>query len=128
MMTERSPSPAASLDPEALRDLAVDVLDDAKAQDVSVFDLRDRNTFADFMIVATGSSSRQNKAMAERLVTRIKQQGLSPLGVEGEREAEWVLVDLADVVVHLMLPQTRAFYNLEKLWDDSTRSRPASGS
>jgi ribosome-associated protein len=126
MMSERSTSSALRLDAEALRDLAVDVLDDAKAQDLSVFDLRDRNTFADFMIVATGTSSRQNKAMAERLVMQVKQRGLAPpLGVEGEREGEWVLVDLADVVVHLMLPQTRAFYNLEKLWDDSTRSRPA---
>jgi ribosome-associated protein len=126
MMTERSTSSALQLDAEALRDLAVDVLDDAKAQDLSVFDLRDRNTFADFMIVATGTSSRQNKAMAERLVMQVKQRGLAPpLGVEGEREGEWVLVDLTDVVVHLMLPQTRAFYNLEKLWDDSTRSRPA---
>jgi len=104
-------------DPCALRDLVLQVLDDAKAQDVEVFDLRDRNTFADFMVVASGTSSRQNKAMADRLSMKIKELGLaSPLGVEGQQEGEWVLVDLNDIVVHLMLPQTRAFYNLEKLW------------
>jgi len=112
-------------DPCALRDLVLQVLDDAKAQDVEVFDLRDRNTFADFMVVASGTSSRQNKAMADRLSMKIKESGLvPPLGVEGQQEGEWVLVDLNDIVVHLMLPQTRAFYNLEKLWDATTKSRP----
>ena len=116
-------------DPCALRDLVLQVLEDAKAQDIEVFDLRERNTFADFMVVASGTSSRQNKAMADRLSMKIKTLGLSaPLGVEGQQEGEWVLVDLNDVVVHLMLPQTRAFYNLEKLWDETTRSRPAQSS
>jgi len=126
--TVSSPDPAALErgDPSALRDLVLEVLDDAKAQDVEVFDLRERNTFADFMVVASGTSSRQNKAMADRLSMKIKSLGLpAPLGVEGQQEGEWVLVDLNDVVVHLMLPQTRAFYNLEKLWDETTRSRPA---
>ncbi len=111
---------------QRLRDLAVAVLEDAKAQDLQVFDLRERNTFADFMIVASGTSSRQIKAMAERISLKLKSLELPPpLGVEGEEGGEWVLVDLADVVVHLMLPQTRAFYNLEKLWDASIRERPA---
>ncbi|WP_318284789.1 ribosome silencing factor [Halomonas denitrificans] len=111
---------------QRLRDLAVAVLEDAKAQDLQVFDLRERNTFADFMIVASGTSSRQIKAMAERISLKLKALELPPpLGVEGEEGGEWVLVDLADVVVHLMLPQTRAFYNLEKLWDASIRERPA---
>lgn len=113
-------------DPCVLRDLVLQVLDDAKAQDVEVFDLRERNTFSDFMVVASGTSSRQNKAMADRLTMKIKELGLpAPLGIEGQQEGEWVLVDLNDVVVHLMLPQTRAFYNLEKLWDETTRNRPA---
>jgi len=128
-MTESSPRPGGEYNPGALRDLVVEVLDDAKAQDVETFDLRDRNTFADFMIVASGTSSRQNKAMADRLSMKIKEQGLpAPLGVEGQQDGEWVLVDLTDVVVHLMLPQTRAFYNLEKLWDETTRDRPARSS
>jgi len=107
-----------------LRDLAVAVLEDAKAQDIEQFDLRERNTFADFMILASGTSSRQIKAMAERLSLKLKSMNLPPpLGIEGQQGGEWVLVDLVDVVVHLMLPQTRAFYNLEKLWDASTESR-----
>ncbi|MDT8450058.1 MAG: ribosome silencing factor [Wenzhouxiangellaceae bacterium] len=113
-------------DTTRLRDIVVDVLEDAKAHDIDVFDLRERNTFADFMIVASGTSTRQNKAMADRLTLNLKQQGLpAPLGVEGHEGGEWVLVDLTDVVVHLMLPQTRAFYNLEKLWDETTRDRSA---
>ncbi len=104
------------LDAEALRDLALSVLDDAKGEDIQQIDLRDRSSFADFMIIASGNSTRQVKAMADRLVQRAKAAGVQPLGVEGDREAEWVLVDLVDVVVHLMLPQTRAFYNIEKLW------------
>lgn len=113
----------------SLRDIALEVLEDAKAQDVEVFDLRQRNTFADFMVVASGSSSRQNKAMADRLSMKIKSLDLpAPLGIEGQQDGEWVLVDLNDVVVHLMLPQTRAFYNLEKLWAETTRSRPAQSS
>lgn len=125
-MNKANPTESAQGDSTALRDLVLQVLDDAKAQEVEVFDLRDRNTFADFMVVASGTSSRQNKAMADRLSMKLKELGLSaPLGVEGQQDGEWVLVDLNDVVVHLMLPQTRAFYNLEKLWDETTRNRPA---
>ncbi len=109
----------------SLRDLAHAVLEDAKAEDIQIIDLRDRSSFADFMLVASGNSTRQVKAMADRLVERAKAAGVKPLGVEGDREAEWVLVDLADVVVHLMLPQTRAFYNLEKLWSAPPATRSA---
>lgn len=121
-MNETKPTDPAG----SLRDLAVSVLDDAKAEDIQIFDLRQRNTFADYMIVASGTSTRQVKAIAERLMLRIKNEGLAPpLGVEGEQSGEWVLVDLADVVVHLMLPQTRAFYNLEKLWSVPMEARSA---
>jgi len=80
----------------------------------------------DMLIVASGNSTRHVKSMAENLVFRAKSSGYPPLGVEGEREGEWVLVDLNDVVVHLMLPQTRAFYNLEKLWAASADQRSGS--
>lgn len=109
-----------------LCDLAVAVLEDAKGDDIQVIDLTDRSTFADYMIVASGNSTRQVKAMADRLTQRAKASGFRPLGVEGDREAEWILVDLADVVVHLMLPQTRAFYNLEKLWSTPPATRTSS--
>ncbi len=101
-------------------------MEDSKGEGIEVLDLTDRSTFADYMIVASGTSSRQVKAMADRLVQRAKASGCTPLGVEGDREAEWVLVDLADVVVHLMLPQTRAFYNLEKLWSAAPPVRSSS--
>ncbi|WP_376695063.1 ribosome silencing factor [Wenzhouxiangella sp. EGI_FJ10305] len=103
-------------DPQDLRDLAVSVLEDAKAQDIQVIDLSERSSFADYMVIASGTSSRQVKAAADRLVQRVKSLGIQPLGVEGADDADWVLVDLADVIVHVMQPQTRAFYNLEKLW------------
>lgn len=111
------------LDPQELRDLAVAVLEDAKAQDIQVIDLSERSSFADYMVIASGTSSRQVKAMAERLVQRAKAQGIRPLGVEGADSADWVLVDLADVIVHVMQPQTRAFYNLEKLWSAPPATR-----
>lgn len=113
-------------DPRQLCELAVAALEDSKGENIEVLDLTDRSTFADYMIVASGNSSRQVKAMADRLVQRAKAAGCPPLGVEGDREAEWVLVDLADVVVHLMLPQTRAFYNLEKLWSAPPATRSSS--
>ncbi|RFF32593.1 ribosome silencing factor [Wenzhouxiangella sediminis] len=111
------------LDPQELRDLAVAVLEDAKAQDIQVIDLSERSSFADYMVIASGTSSRQVKAMADRLVQRAKARGIKPLGVEGAEDAEWVLVDLADVIVHVMQPRTRAFYNLEKLWSAPPATR-----
>lgn len=114
----------ASIDADALCKRVLGVLEDTKAEDVQVFDLTERNTFADFMIVASGRSNRHNRAMADHVALYLKQQGLPPpLGTEGQDPGEWVLVDLTDVVVHLMLPQTRAFYNLEKLWQQSTLTR-----
>ncbi|MEE4639565.1 MAG: ribosome silencing factor [Wenzhouxiangella sp.] len=118
--------PHSDPDSRQLCDLAVASLEDSKGEAIQVIDLTDRSTFADYMIVASGNSTRQVKAMADRLVQRAKAAGHAPLGVEGDREAEWVLVDLADVVVHLMLPQTRAFYNLEKLWSTALPARPSS--
>ena len=99
-----------------LRDFVITVLEDMKGNQIEVIDLTDRNSFTDFLVIVSGTSTRQVKAMAERVVERAKQEGIRPMGIEGEREGEWVLVDLCDVVVHVMLPQTRAFYNLEKLW------------
>lgn len=113
-------------DSRQLCDLAIAVLEDTKADNIQVIDLTDRSAFADYMIVASGNSTRQVKAMSDRLTQRAKASGYRPLGVEGDREAEWILVDLADVVVHLMLPQTRAFYNIEKLWSTPPATRSSS--
>lgn len=103
-------------DPEALRDLAVQALDELKAFDLKVLDVRGLTSLTDFMVVASGNSDRHVRALARNLVERVKEQGHLPLGVEGDRDGEWVLVDLADVVVHVMLPRVRDFYQLERLW------------
>ncbi|MGY6554857.1 MAG: ribosome silencing factor [Wenzhouxiangella sp.] len=116
----------SATDSRQLLELAISALEDAKGDNIQTIDLSDRSSFADYMVVVSGTSTRQVKAMADRLVQRAKAAGHAPLGVEGDREAEWVLVDLADVIVHLMLPQTRAHYNLEKLWSTPPVSRSTS--
>ena len=98
-------------------------LEDFKAIDTLVIDVSGQSPLTERMVIASGSSTRHVKSMAENLIVRAKAEGSAPLGIEGEKEGEWVLVDLNDVIVHLMLPQTRAFYNLEKLWEVSTNHR-----
>lgn len=101
---------------EQLKELVLKALEDLKAQDVQVIDVREMTSVTDLMIIASGTSDRHIKALADHVVEEVKHSGVQPLGVEGETSREWVLVDLGDVVVHVMHPQTRAFYNLEKLW------------
>jgi len=91
-------------------------LEELKARDVREIDVRGKTGITDFMVIASGTSNRHVKSIADEVVKQAKQAGVAPLGVEGEREAEWVLVDLGDVVVHVMLPRTREFYGLERLW------------
>jgi ribosome-associated protein len=112
-----------ALTSDQLRDLVISALEDLKAIDIQQLNVAGQNPLTDLFVVASGNSSRHVKSMAEKLVLKAKAAGCAPLGVEGARAGEWVLVDLNDVVVHLMLPQTRAFYNLEKLWEASTRQR-----
>lgn len=108
---------------EQLRDLVVTSLEDFKAIDIHQVDVSGQNPLTEMFVIASGSSSRHIKSMAENLIIRAKAAGCPPLGVEGQKDAEWVLVDLNDVIVHLMLPQARAFYNLEKLWTASDEQR-----
>jgi len=109
-----------SLTIEALRDLVVDALEDIKARDIHVVDVRGKSSITDIMVVATGNTDRQVRSLANSVIQKAKDAGLRPLGVEGERSGEWVLVDLGDVVVHIMQPEIRDFYNLEKLWGESS--------
>lgn len=108
---------------EQIRDLVLNALEDFKAIDIQQIDVSGQSPLTDLFVIASGSSLRHIKSMAENLVVKAKEAGCQPLGVEGDRQSEWVLVDLNDVIVHLMLPQTRAFYNLEKLWEASTQQR-----
>ena len=103
--------------PEQLRDQMVAALEDMKAVDVRALDVRGSTPLTDFMIIASGTSDRHVKALARSVLDKAREGGVKPMGVEGEQEGEWVLVDLRDVVVHVMHPQVRDFYNLEKLWN-----------
>lgn len=87
-----------------------------KAQDVRILDVSDKSTITETIVIATGTSSRHVKAVANRVVMDAKSNNHQPLGIEGEQGSDWVLVDLDEVVVHVMIQQTRDFYNLEKLW------------
>ena len=91
-------------------------VEELKARDVVDIDVRGKTSVCDFMVVASGTSTRHVKSIADEVVRFAKKLDVMPLGVEGEREAEWVLVDLGDVVVHVMLPRVREFYALERLW------------
>ncbi len=104
--------------PEAIKKLALQALDALKAENVIIIDVRNHANFTDFMIIASGSSSRHVKSIANEVVETAKSGNLPPLGVEGEDVGEWILVDLGDVIVHVMLPETRQFYELEKLWGE----------
>jgi len=97
--------------------LAEAALDDMKARDVRVIDVHRLTTMTDYMVIATGTSDRHVRALAGRLVERATEAGCKPLGMEGEDAGEWVLVDLQDVVVHIMLSRVRDLYKLENLWD-----------
>jgi ribosome-associated protein len=103
--------------PEELRDLAINALTDMKGIDIVDMDVRTLTSIADYMIVCTGRSTRHVKALAETVAVKAKEKNASFVRTEGDKESEWILVDLGDVVVHVMLPAARAFYSLEDLWE-----------
>ena len=104
---------------DALTDLVVDALDDVKANDIVRLDVRDMTTVTDYMVVASGTSNRHVKALVDNVADKARKAGHRPIGIEGEDGGEWVLLDLQDTLVHVMLPKVREFYNLEKLWSIS---------
>ena len=100
-------------------------LDEMKAVNVRVLDVHKLTDIADTMIIASGNSDRHVRSIADRIIEHAKKAGFRPMGVEGERDGDWVLVDLQDVIVHIMLPRVREFYRLESLWDVSAARREA---
>lgn len=103
---------------QKLQRLVIDALEDVKAQDIKVFDTTGVTSLFDRVVVASGTSNRQTRALADRVRERVKEAGGDVLSVEGEDTGEWVLVDLADIVVHVMQPAIRQYYNLEEIWGE----------
>ena len=104
------------LDPDQILELVTSSLDMDKAEDVTTIPLRGKSSMADYMVVASGKSSRQVAAMAENLEFRLKRASVEILGLEGVRQADWVLIDANDVIIHLFRPEVREFYGLERMW------------
>lgn len=101
---------------EALLALVQGELNERKALDLTVLDVREKTSFTDYMIVVTGTSNRHLKALCDYVEVKVKENGVMPLGVEGDMTSDWVLLDLGDVIVHAMTAQAREYYTLEKLW------------
>lgn len=120
--SQRTP---ATVSVAALRQHVIAALESLKAKDVREIDVRGRTSIADLLVIASGTSARHVKSIADEVTRFAKQAGVRPLGVEGEEEGEWVLVDLGDVIVHVMLPRVREFYGLERLWAVGGREHEA---
>ncbi|MDA0954747.1 MAG: hypothetical protein RLZZ174_1597 [Pseudomonadota bacterium] len=110
--------------PASLRDLVLEALDDGKGQDVLALDVSEASSITDYMVLVSGTSSRHVKSLVDHVVRHAKDRGETPLGVEGGRELDWVLVDLGDVLVHVMQNEARRFYDLERLWMVPALERP----
>ncbi len=104
------------LDPHKIKDMVCAALDSDKAEDIEAIDLRDHSALADYMIVASGRSSRQVAALADKLVDHFAKIGIKNVRTEGQRQGDWVIVDAGDIIVHLFRPEVREFYNIEKMW------------
>lgn len=118
-MNDSVPSSKTSpMQPEAVKTMVLTALEDIKANDVVVLDVKKYASFTDYMVFASGTSSRHVSSIAGSVIDAAKKQNLPPLGIEGLDVGDWVLVDLGDVVVHVMKPATREFYELEKLWGE----------
>ena len=103
----------------AMRDAAVAALEEAKGEEIRVLDVRQLTDITDYMVLASGTSDRHVRALAERVREEMRQAGWRPIGIEGEEVQEWILLDFVDIVVHVMRPRIRAHYDLESLWDEN---------
>lgn len=103
---------------EELKNIVAKACEDTKAQHITVLDLYNQTSLCDYMLIASGTSSRHISTIAQTITFQAKLAGYKPLGIEGDKESDWVLVDMGDVIAHIMLPSAREFYNLEKLWSN----------
>lgn len=110
---------------EQQKQAVITALEDIKAFDITVMDVRKLTSMTCYMIIASANSTRQAKAIADNVREKLKELGANLLGIEGEKDGEWVLVDLDDIVVHIMVPSARAYYNLEQLWGQTEAHRSA---
>ena len=108
---------------DSMKAAVIDALEDIKGFDINTMDVRKLTNMTSYMIVCSATSSRQAKAIGDNVREKMKEKGYAIRGTEGEKEGEWVLVDLNDIVVHIMVPATRAYYNLEQLWGDAEARR-----
>lgn len=122
---KRAPRKPKNTRKPSLPTIVVDALADMKALDIKILDVRGLTDIADTMIIASGTSDRHVHAVAQRVVEKTKSAGFRPHGVEGQKDSDWVLIDLSDVIVHVMLPRVRDFYGLEKLWGMTAVKRAA---
>lgn len=113
----------AKMQSEELVKLAIAALEEIKAQDITTIDVRGKTSITDFMLIASGTSSRHVKSLVDNVLEKVKEQGVRPIGTEGMDTGEWALLDLGDIVVHVMLPTARQFYDLERLWQGAEQSR-----
>lgn len=101
---------------EQLRELVRNALEEIKARDITEIDVRGKSSVTDYMVIASGTSRRHVMSVAQELLEKVKEAGVRPLGTEGQEVGDWILVDLGDLVVHVMMPDARSFYDLERLW------------
>jgi len=104
---------------ELLKESILNILEDNKAENLSMIDVKNKSSVTDTMIIVSGRSTRHVKAIADNLVIKLKKNKVKPIGIEGYNKSEWILLDYGDLLVHVMHPEARAFYSLEKLWDES---------
>lgn len=119
----QKPKQAHQLTSEEVAKLAIAALEDVKAQDIVSINVREKTSVTDFMVIASGSSNRHVKSLVDNVLEKVKEKGVRPLGSEGLDTGEWALLDLGDVVVHVMLPTARQFYDLERLWQGAELNR-----
>ena len=110
---------------ESLKKSILNILKDNKAENISLIDVKNKSSVTDLMFVVSGRSTRHVKAIADNLVNKLKKKKVKPIGIEGYNKSEWILIDYGDLLVHVMHPETRNFYSLEKLWDENINTGEA---